>query len=311
MIYDPRLHGVTQGLLTTFMRCREEARLQLTGYVPLRTSQALQFGSLAHLVLEDVYGNWKKLPTEKEVIQCIRDAVKIYQRDMGGRLSIDEMQFMQLNLVLLECVLPEYFHFWKNDFKKMKWAQLEKKFEVPSPVPGVKCVGRIDGAFWVGKDLWSFESKTKGQINEDDISQTLSFDFQNGFYQRALNIEYKTRPRGTLYNILRRPAHKRSAKESLLQFKTRLRKEVQKDPKHFFIRFEVAVPKSDFDRFEQELKIITQEFVDWHDRKIKGYRNTAACMQRFGPCRFLPICANNEFSLYRKRDSIFPELERP
>lgn len=31
MIYDPRLHGVTQGLLTTFMRCREEARFQTLG----------------------------------------------------------------------------------------------------------------------------------------------------------------------------------------------------------------------------------------------------------------------------------------
>jgi hypothetical protein len=310
MIYDPRLHGVTQGLLNTFMRCREEARLQVTGYVPLRTSQALQFGSLAHLVLEDMYGHLKRMPTEADVLKSLKQAVKEYTSDMGGRLSVDEMQFLQLNIVLLECVLPEYFVFWKKEWNHTKWAELEQKFEIPSPIPGVMCKGRIDGAFWIGKDLWSFESKTKGQINEDDISQTLSFDFQNGYYQRALRIKYKVRPRGTLYNIIRRPAHKKSVKESLLQFKLRLRKEVKKDPKHFFIRFEVAVPKSDSDRFEKELQIIMQEFVDWHDKKIKGYRNTSACMQKWGPCRFLPICANNEFSLYRKRDNIFPELAR-
>lgn len=313
MIYDPRRDGVSQGLLTQFMRCKEEVRLAISGLVPLRTSQALQFGTLVHLVLEDIYGSLKRLPTESEVLKSIAKATKAYKEEQGGRLSIEEIQFQEINLVLLEVVLPEYFKFWKSDFSKIKWLELEQKFSVPSPVAGLNLIGRIDGAFWTktGKELWSFESKTKGRIEEDEISATLPLDFQNGVYTRALRIKHKVRPRGTLQNIIRRPGQKLKAGESLPEFRKRVKAEVLGNPRYYFLRMEVAVPQSDADDFEKELKIVCAEFLDWCDNRTNHRKNRTACIQRYGPCKFLPICGENQFSLFRRRDAMFPELARP
>jgi hypothetical protein len=246
-------------------------------------------------------------------LAIIRKAEKEYKEEQGGRLGPEELDYMETNLCLLEAVMPEYFKFWgKNDFQKIKWVELEKKFRVPSPVAGLDLVGRIDGAYLARpKELWSFESKTKSRIEEDDISQTLAFDLQNGVYQFALRHNHKIQPRGTLYNIIRRPGQKQGKKENLKQFGARVRAEIQKDQRHFFIRFEVAVPKADAERFESELKMVLTEFINWHKDLLPTYRNTTACIQKYGPCKFLPLCANGEMSIYRKREVMFPELARP
>jgi hypothetical protein len=307
--YDPYKHGVTQGLLTTFMRCREEARNHLSGLEQIRTSAALQFGSLTHRVLELTYLNSKKAPSAQSVLAQLESVRRKFLEEEGGsRLGVEGMENLETNCSILKAVLPEYFKFYKKDFETQKWLELENKFKVPSPVPGIFLVGRIDGAFNQKKELWLFESKTKGRIEEDSLIDTLAFDFQNNVYQYALRKKYNRTPDGVLYNIIRRPGQRVKKDESLKQFGERIGEEVQKDPSYYFIRFEVAIPRSELKRFESELTIVIQEFVSWWKGEIKTYRNTSACMQKFGPCRFLPKCANNDTGMYRKREVLFPEL---
>lgn len=309
--YDLKKHGVTQGLLTTFLRCRQEAAYWMQGLESMRTSQALQFGTMAHIVLETVYGT-KRVgpPSRNEVFRALERAKNEYLKERGGRLSAEEAEFMEANMALLEAVMPHYFTNYKKDFTKMKWAELEKKFQVSSPVDGVTMTGRRDGAYWVGKELWLRENKTKGRIEEDVLSDTLAFDFQNSFYIYSLVKDYKVWPKGVLYDIIRRPGERQKQGESLVNYKRRVEERVILEPDFYFVRYEISIPKTEHARFVQEVEDIIREFKDWLEKKLPTYRNTSSCIQRFGPCRFLPICANNEMGLYRKREELFPELVR-
>lgn len=309
--YSLEKHGVTQGLLSMFMRCREETALWMRGLEPLRTSQGLQFGTLAHIVLETIYGKKRaEPPGREEVFNALETARTMYLKERGGRLSAEEEGFIEINLAMLEAVMPHYFTYYKKDFVKVKWAELEKKFVTPSPVEGVMMTGRRDGAYWVGKELWLRENKTKGRIEEDVLSDTLAFDFQNSFYTYALAKEYKVWPKGVLYDIIRRPGEKQKQGESLKSLRERVEERVKKEPEFYFVRYEVSIPKAEQDRFTRELHVIIQEFKKWVAGEMDTYRNTSSCIQRWGPCKFLPICANNEMGLYRKREFLFPELAR-
>lgn len=309
--YDLKKHGVTQGLLAMFMRCRQETALWMQGLEPMRTSQGLQFGTIAHIVLETVYGAKRKgPPSREEIFKALERARTLYLQERNGRLSADEAGFMEMNLALLEVIMPSYFVHHKKDFEKVRWAELEKRFVTPSPIPGINLTGRKDGAFWLGKELWLRENKTKSRIEEDVLSDTLSFDFQTSLYLYSLWKDYQVWPKGVLYDIIRRPGEKRKAGESLLLFKNRVAARIKLEPEFYFIRYEISIPKSEYSRFVGELGQIVQEFKDWTDKKLATYRNTSSCLQRFGPCRFLPICAQGEYALYRKRTELFPELAR-
>lgn len=310
-VYDIKKHGVTQGLLSMFMRCRTETTYWMQGLESLRTSQGLQFGTIAHIVLEKIYSNpLKHEPSRGQIYTAISQAQALYVLERGGRLSAEEHELMEVTLALLEAVLPSYFEFNKKDFKKVKWAELEKRFVCDSPVPGVQMTGRRDGAYWIGKELWLRENKTKARIEEDVLADTLSFDFQNSFYIYSLVKDYKVWPKGVLYDIIRRPGERQKQGESLNQYKARVEERVRKEPQYYFLRYEVSIPKSEHERFVQELANIIKEFKDWTEGKLPTYRNTSSCIQRFGPCRYLPLCSNGEFPLYRKRKDLFPELVR-
>lgn len=309
--YDIKENGVTQGLLSMFMRCREETAIWMRGLEPVRTSQGLQFGTLAHVVLETIYGKKRTEPPSRgEVFKALEKARITYFEERGGRLSAEEEGYMESNLAMLEAVMPHYFTYYKKDFLKVKWAELEKKFVIPSPVEGVHMTGRRDGAYWLGKELWLRENKTKGRIEEDVLSDTLAFDFQNSFYIYALAQEYKVWPKGVLYDIIRRPGEKQKVGESLPAYSRRIEERVKKEPEFYFIRYEVSIPKTEHTRFVGELESIIREFKAWVEKELPTYRNTSSCIQRWGPCKFLPICANNELGLYRKRKELFPELAR-
>jgi len=307
--YDLKKHGVSQGLLSMFMRCRQETALWMQGLEPLRTTQGLQFGTVAHILLEKIYSKAHQ-PSRDEIFKAMESAEHLYLKERGGRISAEEEEFLQMTMVLLESVMPSYFVHHKKDFGKVKWAELEQKFKVASPIDGIDMVGRIDGAFWIGKELWLRENKTKSRIEEDILTDSLTFDFQNSFYNYALYQKYCAWPKGVLYDITRRPGEKQKQGESLVQFRRRVEERVQSEPEHYFLRYEISIPKVERERFIMEVTHIIKEFRDWVEGILPTYRNTSSCIQRFGPCRFLPVCANNEMNLYRKREELFPELAR-
>lgn len=308
--YDIKRHGVTQGLLQMFIRCRQETANWILGLEPLRTTQGLQFGTLAHIVLEKIYGKGLE-PSREDVFKALTYAQDCYLKERGGRVSAEEQNFIEENLGMLEVVLPRYFNYYKKDFKKVKWAELEQMFRVPSPLEGVDIVGRIDGAFWLGKkELCLQENKTKSRIEEETLTDSLVFDPQVMTYIYALVKKYGVTPKHCLYNIIRRPGERQGKKENVHQFRKRVDERIRLEPEHYFVRYEISISKPDYNRFVESLRHKLKEFKMWLEEELPTYRNENACIQRFGPCKFLPLCANNERGLYRQRADLFPELVR-
>ncbi len=312
--YDPHKHGLSQGLLSGFLKCREFARLSIEGWKPLRTGGALQFGIMAHGVLDKVYiqvrDNRRRVAPEKpEVLRLIQKEIDSWEASPAGqRMGPEDVQQLELNAALLEAVLPGYFKFWeKEDFQKVKWVSLEEWFEFE--LFGVKLHGRIDGLFRAADGtLQVFETKTKGRIEEENIFDLLAFDFQTDFYTVAAQQIHGERPTGARYNIIRRPGEKLKKQEKLSAFKARVEKAVEKEPEYYFQRFRINKPVKDFERFMRELEFKIREFVAWREGKLPTYRNETACMGKFGACSFLKICANGNYKQFYKKPKLLEEL---
>lgn len=312
--YDPRKDGVTQSILSGFLKCREFSRLSLEGWTPLKTGAALQFGEIAHNVLDVVYsevrdGKRKKSPQQEEVVGYIAEQQKLWEKSVRGmRAGKEESEQLEVNAALLEAVLPHYFKFWeKEDFGGVKWVALEKEFDLF--LYGVRMRGKIDGLF---RDkagaLQLLETKTKGRIEEGNLFDLLAFDFQTNYYDVAAEQVFKEAPKGARYNVIRRPGQKLKQGERLGDYVKRVEKEIIDDPKHYFLRFRIDKPKKEMDLFKKELQIKVKDFVDWCDGKIPTYRNETACMDRFGACRFLKICSSGNYDGFYKREQMHQEL---
>lgn len=318
--YNPRTDGITQSIVSGFMKCRVFSKLSLQGWTPLKTGAALQFGEMAHGVLENVYlevseGKRKTAPTQKEVYALIKGQVDAWEKSPRGQRAGDEqVQQLELNAALLEAVLPHYFRFWASeDFSKIQWVALEKEFEVELEIPifgMVKLRGKIDGVYRdASKHLKVFETKTKGRIEEDSLSELLAFDFQTDYYAIACGKIWNELPTGARYNIVRRPGQKLSKKgETLTAFRQRVEKEVIDDPKHYFIRYQIDKPKKDLAEFKRQLEQKIKDLIDWKEGRLPTYRNETACMDRFGACRYLKICASQNYDGFYKRERMFEEL---
>ena len=312
--YDPRRDGVTQSILSGWLKCRQYAKLSLEGWTSLRTGAALQFGEMAHGVLEHIYGEVrdgrrKVPPTKQEVYKAIGKQVKAWEDSARGRrASGDAVQQLEQNTALLEAVLPHYFTHWaKEDFKDVKWVALEQEFQIP--LYGVLTRGKRDGVYAEkGGKIRIFETKTKGQIAEESMSDLLAFDFQSDFYITTYEAETGVLPSGVRYNIIRRPGEKLNKKETLAQLHARVESRVLADPSYYFVRYRIDKTKSDLKVFQGELKDKITEFLAWWDGKLPTYRNETACVGKFGACHFLTVCANGNYSPFYKRERIFEEL---
>jgi len=314
MLFDLKKHGVTQSILQGFLKCRVYADLSIQGWTSLKTGASLQFGEITHTILEKVYVQVRddhrdSPPDAEEINQMIEDEVEAWEKSpRGSRAGGEAHQQLQQNAALLQAVLPGYFKFWgKEDFKKVKWVDLEKEFEVM--LCGIKFRGKIDGVFRdASKGLNLLETKTKGRIEEQNLSDLLAFDFQTDTYALAAEKIYGELPKGARYNILRRPGERQLKGESLESYTHRVGQRVLKEPKHYFIRYRIDKPRVEIKEFRRQLELKVKEFVAWREGKLPTYRNETACLDRYGACRFLPICANKNYNGFYKRDKFFQEL---
>ena len=310
--YDILKHGLTQSLLSTFMECRQKAKLSLDSWARKTTSPSLQFGTMTHNILEQMYsGERSEPPSKKEIEKAIDKQINNWFKDQGVKSNENDSQQLEVHGAKLSALLPEYFRFWaKQDFQQTKWVGLEQEFEFKIPIFAyqIPLRGKVDGIYKVGKDLYLFETKTKGQIDPDAIESLLYSDLQTSIYSLAIFHLYGKYPQGVRYNIIRNPGSKPHKDETLQEYTQRLSQEVKKDPKHYFVRYRVYQPEKDLKGFEEELKEIVKDFVNWLHGALPTYKNRQACIGRYGACSMMPICYRNDYSNHYKKERIFTEL---
>lgn len=314
-IYDLKRDGVTQSVLIGWLQCREKTRLGLVeGWTSIKPKTVFQFGDLYHGTMEVIYKEAKKFrknfPEEDYIDEIISLQVKRWHKE-NPMVQEDIVEAIELNTVLLRAILPRYFKYWhKQDFVQTRWVELEKEFEMKLDVKGFPLTirGKRDGAYKEGKGIYLFESKTKSQIDERTLYDLLAFDFQTDLYSLGIEKDYGVLPRGVRYNVVRKPGQKLKRHEELKQFGERVRKEVERDPKHYFKRFRIYRPLGALRLYRKELIELLHDFIMWNQGKAPHYRNTGSCSNRYGTCGFLPICANHNYKSFKRKTTPFKEL---
>jgi hypothetical protein len=313
--FDPAAHGVTQGLIGNFIDCRERTRLWLQGWELPGGRLALRFGDAGHKCLEDLYAYYSQNKAPRKMASLIEEVQLLTDQTVtawGERerakttdpSAIEDTEYIEPVMVAL---MPEYARFYKKDFAGKKWVGLEQEFAVDFHDAILR--GKRDGVFKLKGALWVLESKTKSQIVEATLNDTLAFDLQNLFYLLATKLETKKRVAGVLYNIIRRPGLRQGAKESFEAFCTRVTEDIAKRPEWYFKRFELAYPKPEIDRFTDETKYKLDDLRAWLGGDAPTYRNERACTTQYGRCDYLKACAQGNTAGYIKREKLYPELE--
>lgn len=313
--YDYARDGVTQSLLSIFLECRRKAEMVLEGWTPRGTPLAMTHGTVGHGVLQLVYednrlGKLKGAPSTSYLNKVVGKVEKMWLEE-NKKPTKQMLQDLELSLMYAQAVLPSYFDFWKDDFKKLTWEKVEGAFKLPFQLSdGRKTFirGKMDGVF-KRNGLWLFETKFKSMINEGDIAEALPLDMQVLMYLQALKEIYDHNPSGVLYNVVRRPGLQLKKSESLSAFSKRVSKDVEKRPEWYFYRFEVAITKSDLEKWATCFKGLMKDFMDWRDGKVSTYPRSGACHSKYGRCWGLTPCVTGSYDTLVKREKVFNELE--
>lgn len=310
LCWDFWKHGVTQGCLGAFLTCPELCKLKYRqGWGRIKGSDALQFGSMVHSVLERTYNTGT--PTPETAAPIVKKVEQETLDATGGLLPDSDRESLETTFSQLEAVVPEYFRYYSQD-ANVNWWALEHVFEVPfkfSDGREVMVRGKIDGLAEIGRKLWIFETKTKGCIEESNIMELLPTDLQVNLYTWAARNSFEREVAGVIYNIIRRPRLRQGAKESARDFRNRLIEDVETRPGFYFHRFECCVLEQDYQAWQQNFRSQMDILRGWFEAEIPHYRNSTSCQTRYGLCEFLPVCSRSDFNGLVQREEPFPELK--
>lgn len=292
--YDMQKDGITQSMISDFF-CRQHFVYSVNRwYDSSREISSFGFGSLVHEMLDKLYNHNN---TSDKMLEYWID-----RHDFRIEYS-KEIELIKAKACVL---LTEYKRYYESDFNEKKFTNIENTFDVN--FRGYKLRGKIDGRYKIKSSNWLMEHKTKGRIDEQELLLMLSFDFQNLFYITADEIRTGESIKGVLYNIIRNPGSKLLKGERLHTYQERLRKEVQKNPGHYFLRFEIAYTEEDKRYFKYELANLLWEIDQFLKGKLLIYKNRLLCHGAWR-CEFLNACGNGTMAGYSKKRKLFEELE--
>lgn len=325
--YDPARDGVTFSLLSTFLECRQKARLFLRGWSAGYSGFHLVMGSVLHFVLQRVYDDFRQghrtgPPTRKDVMDILDeldDSWKATHRPPHPKaLEVWEEVMMKA-----EAILPAYFEYWADeDFKQTTWLEVEETFKLDWKVTTKKGVtlstflrGRIDGAYTLPKSKKKtaprlFETKGRSHVDEGMLVDTMPHERQINTYLSVLRRKTGKVPATAMLNIIRKPLLRQKQGEDWSGFKKRIEADVRSRMDWYFIRMEMAVSEQDINRSEEDLNDLISDFLLWWAGESGHYKNSGSCAPPGKqPCQYLRVCAHGDFTGLEKRRVVFRELE--
>jgi len=304
-VYDLYRDGITQSIIMGFLKCRVSFLLHLNKWTSVNKKSMFAFGTLTHETLDKVYSYFQQtgeVPTDTMIKVWIIKYVKAHKDWLPSR-DAQKGEQIKVNCFV---IVSEYVKHYADDFKNLEIMGAEDTFRVKFMQFTLR--GKKDMRFRIHGKKWLIETKTMARIDEETLSEKLAFDFQNLFYVTAEELEYPDEPTvGVLYNVIRNPSSKVTDK-SLTDYQTKLRKKVQKNPEHYFLRYEVPYLQKDKVEFRRDLIGILTEIEGLLSGKVRIYRNFKNCVGRFS-CGFLKACSSGTMIGYAQNARLFSELE--
>lgn len=321
--------GATFSLLNLWSECREQAyQSYVNGWSSRKLKDGLEFGSIWHLMQEHFYDDVTQSPSKVAAKVCLA-----YEKFRKPTLFKNEHENFQLLLALAEMMFPLCVKYWADDDQEIDWVEQEQKFKTSyefTDIDGKKRTiylrGMRDGVFREDGMLGVFETKTKSVVQENAIRDQLKADLQTLIYVTTSMIELGEMPKKVMYNVIRRTQMKRKQNESIATFIKRVKADIIKRPKHYFMRWNVDLLKSDITKFRREtLDPLLRIYCQWADslKKIGAldgkpdkrfdspyhFRNCTALVGRYGRVDMFDLLTKNSTAGYWKRKSCFPELD--
>jgi hypothetical protein len=324
--YEVDVDGVTQGNLTTYLECRERARLAIIeGWTSGGVSMPLVLGSIGHEFLDW----WHHSKTDKGMEEAIQSG---YQKVVGEipvkQLTTAVKDMLEEDFAILKRLLMAYAKNYQKIDRKVEWVGSEDEFMFR--VDGTPVRGKIDGAFRSGTSnpVRLLESKFKARWSEEAMTDWLPLDLQTGMYITAMKYDEKLRdklklrkgefPKSFRYDVIRKPQLRKRKDESIKDFASRVEEDLRVRPEHYFNRWDVELTKQDLERQEAKIFKLVREFRTWaytHQEARRQKRakpetiwTSAACEGKYSICPFLPVCAREDYNSLRMRERPHAEL---
>lgn len=294
--------GFSQSLVKMALQCDRQLMFNLNRWDKPGKEENFLFGNLCHELMDMVYSDFAE-PPDEEQLEELYDSY-IDRLDEAEELNWCKDKKREYYKAITLTVMGRYFEYYKDDFK-FKFEEVEGQFDVKWN--GFRLIGKRDGLFRKGGRRLLFEHKTKSTIYEATIMQMLEFDFQNLYYIISNELDTGSPVDGVLYNVIRKPQSKQGKNETLKEFAERLGQVIDKDPEHYFKRYEVEYSKEQKEEFQFELFEKLTRIKDLIEGKRPPLKNEGFCFAGY-PCDYLKACSQGHMEGFTQRKHISPEL---
>lgn len=317
----------------------------IDGLRPRSVDMKMEYGNLHHR-MDEIYGNAiaglggirKSSPTAalKIATKAVEEYVNIRMTGLGHSLRTDLATAAQQVIAIYPLYLRHYQH------HDIRWIAREALFRVPlqvnypydlnAPTRTIYLVGKRDGLYKAkdgnvnGIGLWEIKTKTK--IDRAHLAEQLRCDSQSLFYLYATLLEAqqngsKLLPVQETYDVIKRPALKRTRNETVAQYVKRCVDRVAEKPNEFFAREVISLRAPELEAYARQFLLPeVRAFLEWWD-SIKDdpspegraksrlhYLGLGALINAWGKSPYYEALVENQSSRTLRRIEVpFPELE--
>lgn len=302
--------GLSQSLLGAWQTCPRRFLFALNQWKNPAQERNFGYGSMIHEALDAIYTAAAEGNKDLRFLSGLGlKAIDAFI--FPAVFKADEAETLK---AIGEAIITNYLKFYAADFRDLRFDRPERIFA--QRFAGAMLRGKIDGRFRdKNGGRWHIEHKNLSRISEDVMQKKLSFDLQNLFYLIADEIEFPGEEvSGVLYNVLRRPDLRKEM--PIGQIRKYVSDLIEKDPKHYFIRWEIPYTRDDRAQFRAELSVKLDRLgQNIGACRLYGasalsmfYKNECACEAPY-PCAFLDACASGTLVGFEKTKTLFTELQ--
>jgi hypothetical protein len=310
------LQILTNSRLKSFRACQRRHRYAYTlGYRPVRTSEALAFGTAMHKALE-CYWTWRSglgvvIDVQAEASSAF-DSLDLFARSRARAL------------------FSGYTAAWHSD--RLTVLAVERQFSLPliNPETGAKSrtwqlggkldlLARLaDGRIAIIEHKTTSEDAAEGST----YRERLTLDGQvSQYFEGADSLAQQygfERCDVVLYDVLTKPALRplkatlrRPIDETPEEYELRCMEAIAADPSRYYHRAEVVRLESERDEYQFDVWQLADAIRN-SERTEKAPRNPDSCFQYGRPCEFWPVCSGraslDDPGMYRKAENVNEEL---
>lgn len=221
---------MTQSLLGRYLCCPERLRISyVEGLRPVQKySHRVEFGNCWHRMEELFAGCGPEASESRLASEATYLGLVEYTKELFRKYPLQQQEIEHWYNVC-RVTFPEYVKHWAAhpDVKARTPLLQEYVFSILYPLPSGRTVrlrGKFDAVDLIDGGVWLFETKTKGDVDEEQIQRQMLFDLQTCIYLVSLKeglrqhmggadvglpeeaVEWGHRPiLGVRYNVIRRP----------------------------------------------------------------------------------------------------------